>query len=71
MLRSRLFGIVSIANRARHTQVATTKVGQQALGELLKELSCPLTIAELVEAKSQLPAVLPFLFWTAENSDGG
>lgn len=61
MLRSRLFGIVSVANRARHAQSASTRDGE-AVGQL-RELSCALTVVELVEAKLQLPRMLPCLSW--------
>jgi hypothetical protein len=65
LLRSRLFGIVSIANRARHAHGAGTRdgeAGEQPAGHL-RELSCALTVVELVEAKAQLRHVLPFLSW--------
>lgn len=67
MLRSRLFGIVSSANRSRNIKHVSACVGRQHFGQNygeLKELSCALTIAELVEARLRLPMILPFLSWS-------
>ena len=58
--------IASVSRKAKELGVVVAPLAdsaQEAMGQL-RELSCALTTAELIEAKKQLPTVLPFLSWT-------